>query len=188
MSHRRPTTSLGAALVLLLAPTPVPPLRIAVGALLVAASALAFAPEQIWSGCALGWTLLILSLIDWQDGILPDLLTLPLAAVGVLASGLDWTDAALGALVGAALLAVPALIYRHFRGRDGLGWGDVKLAAASGAWLGWPAMPSMILVAALVGIAAVLLRRWWRKTSAGETIPFGPALAAATWLLWLMRP
>lgn len=170
-----------------LAPTPVPPLRVAIGALLIAASVLAFAPERIWSGCALGWTLLVLSLIDWQDGILPDLLTLPLTAAGLMASGLDWQDSAIGALVGAGLLAVPALIYRRWRGQDGLGWGDVKLAAASGAWLGWQAMPSMILVSALFGIAAVLLRRWWLKTSTGETIPFGPALAAATWVLWLVQ-
>jgi len=182
--HRR----FAAALIPLLAPTPLPPLHVVLGALLVGASALAFAPERIWSGCALGWTLLILSLIDWQDGLLPDLLTLPLTALGLLASGLGWPDAAIGALVGAGLLAVPAMIYRRWRGRDGLGWGDVKLGAASGAWLGWPAMPSMILAAALFGIAAVLLRRWWRKTSTTETIPFGPALAAATWALWLARP
>jgi len=183
LSHRS-----AAALIRHLAPTPVPPLRVAVGALLVMASALAFAPERIWSGCALGWMLLLLSLIDWQDGILPDLLTVPLAALGLLASGLGWPDSPIGAVLGAGLLAIPALIYRRWRGRDGLGWGDVKLAAASGAWLGWQAMPSMILAAALVGIAAVLLRRLWCKTATAETIPFGPALAAATWVLWLARP
>ncbi len=80
------------------------------------------------------------------------------------------------------------MIYRRWRGQDGLGWGDVKLAAAAGAWVGWEAMPSMILIAALFGIAAVLLRRWLRKTSMEESIPFGPALAAATWVLWLVRP
>ncbi len=171
-----------------LAPTPVPPVRVAIGALLVTASIIAFAPDRIWAGCGLGWSLLVLSLIDWQDGILPDLLTVPLAAAGLLASDLDWTESASGALVGAGLLAVPAVIYRRWRGRDGLGWGDVKLAAASGAWLGWQAMPSMILVAALLGIGAVLVRRRCLKISTGETIPFGPALAGATWLLWLAEP
>jgi len=182
--HRRSP----AALIRHVAPTPPPALPVAVGALLVVASALAFAPERIWAGCALGWALLLLSLIDWQDGILPDLLTLPLAALGLLASALGWADSTIGALLGAALLAMPALIYRRLRGRDGLGWGDVKLAAASGAWLGWQAIPSMILAAALLGIAAVLLRRLLRKTSTAATIPFGPALAAATWILWLARP
>lgn len=168
--------------------TPVSPYRTLIGALLVAASVLVFTPDKIWTGCALGWTLLVLSLIDWQDGILPDLLTLPLTAAGPLASGLAWRESLIGALVGAGLLALPALFYRRWRRRDGLGWGDVKLAAASGAWLGWQAMPMMILIAALFGIAAVLLRRWWRKTEFTEAIPFGPALAAATWLLWLVQP
>ena len=170
------------------APTPVPPLRVAIGALPVAAMVLAFAPDRIWSGLVLGWVLLVLSLIDWQDGILPDLLTLPLAAAGVLVSALTWQESLIGATVGAGLLAGPAVIYRRWRGQDGLGWGDVKLAAAAGAWVGWEAMPSMILIAALFGIAAVLLRRWLRKTSMEESIPFGPALAAATWVLWLVRP
>ena len=170
-----------------LSPTPVPPLRVIVGAPLVAVSAVAFAPDRLGPGCALGWTLLVLALIDWQDGILPDLLTLPLAAAGVIAGGLPWQDSLIGAAVGAALLALPALLYRFWRRREGLGWGDVKLAAASGAWLGWLAMPNLILMAALLGIGAVLLRRWRVKTALDETIPFGPALAAATWVLWLVQ-
>jgi len=165
--------------------TPVPPLRVVIGAPLVVASAALVAPDRLAIGCALGWTLLALALIDWQDGILPDLLTLPLAAAGVIAGGLGWQDALIGAAVGAGLLTGPALIYRFWRGRDGLGWGDVKLAAASGAWLGWTATPNLILAAAILGIAAVLLRRWRLKTSLGQTIPFGPALALATWILWL---
>jgi leader peptidase (prepilin peptidase)/N-methyltransferase len=171
-----------------LAPTPVPPMRTAVGAALVLASVVIFAPDRIWIGCALGWTLVVLSLIDWQDGILPDLLTLPLTAVGLLVGGLPWQDSLLGALLGAGLLAVPALAYKRFRGQDGLGWGDVKLAAASGAWLGWQAIPAMILASALLGIAAVLVRQWLLKTSAREAIPFGPALAAATWIIWIVQP
>jgi len=170
-----------------LSPTPVPPLRVVVGAVLVAVSVAILAPERLPAGCALGWTLLVLALIDWQDGILPDLLTLPLAAAGVVASGLPWQDSLIGAAVGGALLALPALLYRFWRRREGLGWGDVKLAAASGAWLGWPAMPTLILAAALLGIGAVLLRRWRQKTALDETIPFGPALAAATWGLWLVQ-
>lgn len=165
--------------------TPVPPLRVVIGGIAVAASAALIAPDRLAIACALGWTLLALALIDWQDGILPDLLTLPLAAAGVIAGGLGWQDALIGAVVGAGLLAVPAVIYRAWRGRDGLGWGDVKLAAASGAWLGWRAMPNLILASALLGILAVLLRRWRLRTPLGDTIPFGPALAAATWSLWL---
>jgi leader peptidase (prepilin peptidase)/N-methyltransferase len=167
--------------------TPVAPLRVVIGALVVAVSVLAFAPERLWIGCGLGWTLLALSLIDWQDGILPDLLTLPLAAAGLVASGLDFQESLLGVLAGAGLLALPALAYRVLRHRDGLGWGDVKLAAAAGAWLGWQAIPTMILAAAMLGIGAVLMRRWWVKTVFDETIPFGPALAVTTWVLWLTQ-
>ena len=167
--------------------TPVPPLRIVIGAVLVAASAAIIAPGRLAPGCALGWTLLVLALIDWQDGILPDVLTLPLTAAGVIAGGLGWKESLIGAVVGAALLALPALAYRAWRRRPGLGWGDVKLAAAAGAWLGWAAMPNLILAAAILGIASVLLRRWKVKTALDETIPFGPALAAAAWVIWLVQ-
>ena len=169
-------------------PATIAPLRLIAGALLVAASAALITPDRLLVGCALGWTLLILSLIDLAEGILPNRLTYPLLAAGLVASGIGWRDSLMGAAIGAALLALPALAYRRLRGVDGLGWGDVKLAAGAGAWLGWQEIPPMILIAALLGIAAVLLRRWLARVSADETIPFGPALAAATWILWLVRP
>ncbi|HIJ63757.1 MAG TPA: prepilin peptidase [Rhodospirillaceae bacterium] len=164
----------------------------AIGAVFVVVSALIWAPDRLWSGCGLGWTLLLLAIIDLEDGVLPDRLTLPLLVAGLvwgeLADGGDLARHIAGAALGGGLLAVPAMGYRRLRRRDGMGWGDVKLAAAVGAWLGWEAMPAMIVVAALTTIAAVLLRRRICATSLDAAIPFGPALAAATWLLWLSGP
>jgi len=79
--------------------------------------------------------------------------------------------------------------YRVLRGREGLGLGDAKLLAAAGAWLTWTALPTVILLAALLALLTVVLR--WatgRLFHADERIAFGPALAAAIWLVWLVGP
>jgi prepilin signal peptidase PulO-like enzyme (type II secretory pathway) len=67
-----------------------------------------------------------------------------------------------------------------------MGWGDVKLGAAAGAWLGWQWVPAMIVLAASLTITALLLRRLLTGLPVSAAIPFGPALAAATWLFWLI--
>jgi leader peptidase (prepilin peptidase)/N-methyltransferase len=145
------------------------------------------------ASAALGWTLLTLSAIDWRTGLLPDILTLPLIAAGL---GVAWLvdpksllDHVIGAVVGFVVFAALSEIYLRLRGRDGLGLGDAKLLAASGAWLGWQALPSVILFAALLGLAAVLvLRVAGKHLDATSRIAFGPALAAATWAVWLYGP
>ena len=142
------------------------------------------------ASCVLGWMLLTLSAIDWRAGLLPDVLTLPLIILGMAAA---WTfdqqniwDHLIGAAAGFIGFAALAALYRWLRGRDGLGLGDAKLLAASGAWLGWTALPSVILFAALLGLAFVLLRR--KPFDAASRIAFGPALALATWFVWLYGP
>ncbi len=142
-----------------------------------------------WS-CLLGWALLALALIDRRAFLLPDVLTLPLLALGLLATA-DLAPEALPVhLAGAALgwlgFTLLALGYRALRGREGLGGGDAKLLAAGGAWLGWPALPAIMVGAAALGIAEVLLRRMaGGGHGAEEPIAFGTWLAAAIWLLWL---
>jgi leader peptidase (prepilin peptidase) / N-methyltransferase len=169
------------------------PLHIAMeGSALVVAvwAALVTSGWVLAASCLLGWTLLTLAAIDWRTGLLPDVLTLPLIPIGLGAAwffdaGGIW-DHVIGAAAGFVGFAALAALYRWLRGRDGLGLGDAKLLAASGAWLGWMALPSVILFAALLGLAFVLLRRV--PLDATSRIAFGPALALATWVVWLYGP
>jgi leader peptidase (prepilin peptidase)/N-methyltransferase len=139
---------------------------------------------------ALALVLAVLSAIDLREYRLPDILTLPLVAAGVLASwwlGLasPWWSIA-SAVVGFALLTGVAMIYSRVRGRDGLGLGDAKLFAASGAWLGLEGLPAVLLVACGAAIVALLVMALRSQAlSATTRIPFGPFLAFGTWIVWL---
>jgi len=144
----------------------------------------------VWLDCVLGWWLLALGWIDLRRWLLPDALTLPLVIAGLAAAvafdpdGL--ADRALGAAVGYLALRAIAMLYRALRGREGLGEGDAKLLAASGAWVGASGLPQVILVAALAGLfAAACLRLAGLRLGSGSALPFGPFLALATWLVWL---
>ncbi len=173
----------------------IPPMHLAieVAATVVAGTAsLAPTATLVWAGCVLGWTLLALAWIDAGHFWLPDLLTLPLLVAGLAATVLAAPDAiadhaAAAALAYAGLRGLGAL-YHRLRGRAGLGQGDAKLLAASGAWLGLAALPWALTLAAVAGLlwllgAAALHRR---ALSAATVLPFGPALAAATWAVWLL--
>jgi len=143
--------------------------------------------------CALAWALLVLSAVDAAIFRLPDIVTLPLLALGLGVSWLlpdkDLAGHAIGALCGAAAFFLIAEIYRRTRGRDGLGMGDVKLAGVAGAWLGWQALPSMVLLACSAGLVWVgigVIRRG--KAVLEERIPFGVALCFGIWIVWLYGP
>jgi len=165
---------------------------IELAALAVAAWAiLADGPAETLAGdCVLGWGLLALAWIDAETFLLPDILTLPLLLLGLFeafAQAPDQlADRAAGALAGWFGLAALAALYRRLRGRDGIGGGDAKLLGVAGAWLGWLALPWVLLVAALLGLA-------WAgaRTARGDrldrttALPFGPPLALAIWLLRL---
>ena len=145
------------------------------------------------ASCGFAWTLLALALIDFEHQILPDALTLPLAAAGLAVSWFVHPSAILdniaGTAVGYALFAVVALAYRRWRGREGLGAGDAKLLAALGAWVGASGLPSVVLLASLMALAAALAARSLRRTGTlQDRVAFGPALAAAGWLVWLYGP
>jgi leader peptidase (prepilin peptidase) / N-methyltransferase len=147
-------------------------------------------PPFLWAGCVLGWGLLALAWIDAEHMRLPDALTLPLVLLGL---GATWvldplalTDHALGATLGYLAFRGISFGYRALRGREGLGRGDACLLAAAGAWLGWQALPVLVLGAAVLALlqaATMLLRA--RRIDARIALPFGPALALATWLSWL---
>ncbi len=149
--------------------------------------------EGTWLDCLFGWWLLVLGWIDLRRWLLPDVLTLPLVVLGLVAAAALAPDELLGRALGAALgylsLAAVAALYRLLRGREGLGIGDAKLFAASGAWVGAMALPSVILIAALSALAAALcMRLAGVKLHAQSALPFGPFLALATWLVWLLGP
>lgn len=159
----------------------------------------ALAPLPGWHAliaCVLGWTLLTLAAIDMRHFLLPDVLTLPLVPAGVLvALGVaDWPvgprDAAVGAAAGFAAIWGVAWLYRRLRGREGIGLGDAKLLAAAGAWVGWQGLASVVLIASLAGILAVLAaaacRGHWPDPVA--RLPFGVFLALGTWLVVLYGP
>jgi leader peptidase (prepilin peptidase)/N-methyltransferase len=167
-------------------------LEIAATAIAVAAVALASGWVS-WVSCGLGWWLLALAAIDWREGLLPDVLTLPLIpaglAVAYLEDGPSLYPHAVGAMAGFAVFALIRLVYRISRGREGMGLGDAKLLAVSGAWVSWEGLPSVVLIAALatlLGIAAGAL--WGRRATLATALPFGPGLCLGTWLIWLAGP
>lgn len=147
----------------------------------------------LWASCGLAWTLLALALIDLEHQILPDALTVPLAAAGLavawLAAPATILDNVAGAALGYALFYLIAWAYRRWRGRDGLGAGDAKLLAALGAWVGASGLPSVVLLASVTALVAALALRSFRlKGALQDRVAFGPALAAAGWLVWLYGP
>ena len=147
-------------------------------------------PARLAASCLLGWALLALAWIDWRSLRLPNLLTFPLLGAGLAVTWL-LQPAALaghlaGALAGYAALALLSHLYFATRGREGLGLGDAKLLAAGGAWLGWQALPFIVLLAAGLALFLVLaLRLRGRDLAADGALPFGPALALSIWLVWL---
>jgi len=149
--------------------------------------------DETWLDCLFGWWLLALGWIDIRRWLLPDALTLPLVIAGLAAAAAfdpeQLTDRALGAALGYLGLRAVALLYRALRRREGLGHGDAKLLAASGAWVGAMALPQVVFGAAVAAlIAAAGLRLAGVPLSAGSALPFGPFLALATWLVWLIGP
>lgn len=144
-------------------------------------------------GALLGWQLLLLAILDAEHFWLPLKLTLTLIAGGLIAAlpegGAALLDRTIGAVAGFAALSVVAFAYRRLRGRDGLGGGDAWMLAGGGAWTGWVALPSILVLSAVAGLAWVMsLRLFGRRLAANQPLPFGVALAAGTWLVWLYGP
>lgn len=170
------------------------PLAIELGALLIALWAASVSDGlALWAGCILGWTLLALAAIDFRDGILPDVLTLPLIVLGLVATYLlsPWqiSDSTIGAAAGFVVFALVRWLYQRLRGREGLGLGDAKLLAASGAWVAWDGLPSVVLIGAAAGLAVALIMSWrGERLALDQRLPFGPALCLGTWLVWLYGP
>jgi leader peptidase (prepilin peptidase) / N-methyltransferase len=125
--------------------------------------------------------LLAMSAIDIETRLLPDSLTLPLLWAGFIVNFGDTfaglRAAVAGAIVGYAFLWCVYWIFRFVRGIEGMGYGDFKLLAALGAWLGWAALPQVVLIAAITGAVIGLAATWLGRMRFEEPLPFGPFLA-----------
>ena len=153
-------------------------------ALLAAVSLYAFGPTLIaLAAFGLCAALLVMSLIDFDTRYLPDSLTLPLLWAGLIvnlgsAGFVPIHEAVIGAIAGYLFLWCVYWLFRLARGVEGMGYGDFKLLAALGAWLGWQALPQIVLLSALAGAIFGLTATGIGKMRFEEPLPFGPFLAA----------
>ena len=145
---------------------------------------------QMAGALLLTWALVALSFIDFHDQLLPDSITLPVLWIGIGLSlfGLytDTTSSVLGAMVGYLALWSVFHLFKLLTRKEGMGYGDFKLLAMLGAWMGWKMLPLVVilssLLGAVIGVGLILIRKQDRSVP----IPFGPYLALAGWVgfLW----
>jgi leader peptidase (prepilin peptidase)/N-methyltransferase len=145
------------------------------------------------------WALVALTVIDLDHQILPDVITLPLLWLGLLASvawhpGLippiptDPASAILGAAAGYLSLWSVYWAFKLLTGKEGMGYGDFKLFGALGAWMGWQMLPLILLLSAFTGAAVGIALIVARGRDRNIPIPFGPYLAAAGWIALMWGP
>ena len=148
-----------------------------------------FSPELL-GAILLTWALIALTMIDVDHQLLPDDITLPLLWLGLLfnlqSTYVSLSDAVIGAMAGYLILWTIYHIFKLLTSKEGMGYGDFKLLAALGAWVGWQMLPEIILlsslVGAIVGITLMVIKRRGKEIP----IPFGPYLAVAGWLALLL--
>jgi leader peptidase (prepilin peptidase) / N-methyltransferase len=147
----------------------------------------------------LTWFLIALTFIDVDTQLLPDSMTLPLVWIGLLMSlwgpqaggppiPVDMRSSIIGAIAGYLSLWSVYHLFRLLTGKEGMGYGDFKLFAALGAWLGWKMLLPIILFAAAVGSVVGIAMLAFRGQSRSTPIAFGPFLAAAGWLVLMFGP
>ena len=136
------------------------------------------------------WSLVALTMIDIDHQLLPDDITLPLMWLGIAFSLAGTTislqDSVLGAMLGYLSLWSVYWLFKLATGKEGMGYGDFKLLAAMGAWLGWQSIPMLILLSSLVGAICGIALMIATRRGKDIPIPFGPYLAMAGWitLMW----
>jgi len=150
-----------------------------------------FALELILS-VGLAAALIYVALVDMREYRIPNAISYPLIAAGLaLAAFLpvpSLPDRLIGAGAGFGVIWAIGALYRRYRSHEGIGLGDAKLTAAAGAWLGWQALPWILLVASVTGL---LFAFWKSRRAEGldlqERVAFGPFLAIGFWVAWLVR-
>jgi len=156
------------------------------------------------AGIVLTWFLIALTFIDIDHQLLPDVLTLPLlwlglalstlvgtfdlAPSGALAIPVDLRASVIGAMAGYLSLWSIYHLFRLATGKEGMGYGDFKLLAALGAWMGWKMLVPIVLISAAVGAVTGIILLALQRRHRSTPIPFGPFLAAAGWLMLLFGP
>lgn len=144
---------------------------------------------QSLAGLVFSWVLIALAFIDFNEQLLPDELTLGLLWGGLVANAFGLfvppAEAILGAAAGYASLWLVYQGMRRVTGREGMGYGDMKLLAAVGAWCGWMSLPFVVSTASVAGlvVSGILLAK--RKMKRDDPIPFGPYLALAAWFFFV---
>ena len=142
------------------------------------------------AGLFFTWALIALTMIDFDTQLLPDSITLPFLWIGLGLSlwnvFIDSQTAIIGALAGYLSLWSVYWLFKLLTGKEGMGYGDFKLLAMLGAWMGWKMLPVIILLSSLVGAIVGISLILFRGRDRTIPIPFGPYLAAAGWiaLLW----
>ena len=124
--------------------------------------------------------------------LLPDQLTLPLLWLGLIVNSTgggftSLSSAVWGAIVGYLVLWSIYWLFKLITGKEGMGYGDFKLLAALGAWLGWQSLPAIVLVSSVAGVLYALTMGLFSKGARDNPIPFGPYLALAGWVCMLQR-
>lgn len=160
------------------------PLVELITALLSLVPFLVFGPSiQAWLAVPLIWCLVALTMIDFDEQLLPDGITLPLIWAGLMINSqgvyTDLNSAVFGAIAGYLSLWGVYWGFKLLTGKEGMGYGDFKLLAALGAWLGWQALPITILLSSLVGAVVGISMIIFLGRDRQIPIPFGPYLAAA---------
>lgn len=138
------------------------------------------------------WILLALTFIDFDTQLLPDDLTLPLLWLGLMfnlgATFVPLPHAVIGAITGYLALWSVYWLFKLIRGKEGMGYGDFKLLAAIGAWLGWQSLPLVILVSSIVGVVAGIIVNLRARKGMSTPFAFGPYLAIAGLIAMLWGP
>jgi len=141
---------------------------------------------QALAAMLLTWVLIALALIDYDTQLLPDNLTLPMVWLGLLLSlfpiFVDSTSSIAGAVLGYMLLWSVYHLFKLITGKEGMGFGDFKLLAMLGAWLGWTMVPLIILLSSFAGAFIGIMLMIFKGHNKEKPIPFGPYLAIAGWL------
>jgi leader peptidase (prepilin peptidase)/N-methyltransferase len=138
----------------------------------------------------LTWSLICLTFIDYDHQYLPDQITLPFLWLGLLVNlnGMftDIQSALLGAVAGYLVLWIVFHVFKLITKKEGMGFGDFKLLAMLGAWLGWQLLPAIILISSVIGSIVGIILIVFKLHDKSKPIPFGPYLAGAGWvaLLW----
>lgn len=166
-----------------------PMVEIATGALFAAIGWRFGAAPVALLWCGFAAVLVALAGIDWDTTLLPDNLTLPLLWAGLVASALGWTislpDALWGAVAGYLSLWSVYWIFKLTTGKEGMGFGDFKLLAALGAWLGLKMVLPVVLAASVLGAIVGIAMKFASTLREGRYVPFGPFLAGAGMVVML---